>query len=550
MCIYLIDILVPPPYIAPMSIMMSLIEAVLIITGAGSPEELGESEMERFESIAAHPVCINLASAAQMRASGLFSDYQIASLQDYIGRTGDILSVSELGTVPGFPPKFAAALAHFVSFESHSPAGKRHSGRIRQEATARVVMKEAGTTPAGKYHLSYGERAEFYLSRRESTTVSAVIYGKRPWKAILGDFNTRFGQGLLQWSGFSLSGFPGAGSFSRNASGFSGTGSFSPSHRGLALDYSGRRFILGGGATADGGLLGSASFLGHSGSIGLNAIRNADKNGFSVDWKKGFGHLSTFGEAAWAHGTAALAGATWAPEYKTSASILLRYYSPGYSAPGAGAVRSSSAVRDEAGISAGLAWKWLDCTADMAIHPEKLRLRKKNYQQFKSVVNASPSFAWRGWQLSPVMRWVERMQVSPAGDAYSAAWRHDLRLDLNLSRNGLQGRLRLNPVKNGDSRTGILAYLEAGYKTPSDSARLRLSIFGRYTICNTPDWASRIYSYERDLPGCFTVPAWYGKKKGLSLIAGLSYQGRRCRQRLYFRASTNDIKLQYQIWIW
>ena len=540
----------PCPILRIMRMMMSLIEAVLIITGAGSPEELGESEMERFESLAANPVCINLASTARMRASGLFSDYQIASLQDYIGRTGDILSVSELGTVPGFTPNLASALALFVSFESHSPAGKRHSGRIRQEAIARAVMKEAGTTLAGKYHLSYGEKAELYLSRRESTTVSAVIYGKRPWKAVLGDFNARFGQGLLQWSGFSMSGFPSAGSFSRNASGFSGTGSFSPSHRGLALDYSGRRFLLGCGATADGSLLGCTAYLGGSGSIGLNAIHEAGRNGLSVDWKKGFGHFSTFGEAAWADGAAALAGATWAPEYKTSASILLRYYSPSYSAAGAGAVRSSTKVRDEAGIAAGFARNWLNCTVDMALHPEKRRLRKKNYQQFKSVVNASPSFEWGRWQFSPAIRWTERMQLSPAGDAYSEVWRHDFRLDLNLSRNGLQSRLRLNPVKNGDSRTGILAYLEAGYKTPSDSTRLRLSIFGRYTLCNTPNWASRIYSYERDLPGCFTVPAWYGKKKGLSLIVGLSYQGLRCRQRLYLRASTNDIKLQYQIWIW
>ena len=207
-----------------------------------------------------------------------------------------------------------------------------------------------------------------YLSHRLNTTASAVIYGKRPWKAVLGDFNARFGQGLLQWSGFSLSGFPSTGSFSRNASGFSGTGSFSPSHRGLALDYVGRCFILGGGVSADGGLLGSATYLGRSGSIGLNTIHEAGRYGPSVDWKKGFGHFNTFGEAVWADGPAALAGAVWAPEYKTSASILLRYYSPGYSAPGAGALRSSTKVRDEAGLAAGFARNWLDCTVDMAIH--------------------------------------------------------------------------------------------------------------------------------------------------------------------------------------
>ena len=533
-----------------MRLMMSLIEAVLIITGAGSPEELGESEMERFETLAAHPVCINLASPARMRSCGLFSDYQIASLQDYISRTGDILSATELGTIPGFPPELAAALTHFVSFESHSPAGKRRSGRLRQDAMARAIVKESGLSYAAKYHLEYGESAELYLSDKENLTASAVIYGKRPWKTVLGDFNTRFGQGLLQWSGFSMSGFPSASSFSRNASGFSGTGSFSPSHRGLALDYSGRRFHLGGGVTTDGGILGTANYLGRSGSIGLNAISNAGKNGLSLDWKKGFGHLSTFGEAAWADGAAVLAGATWTPAYKTSASILLRYYSPSYSAAGAGAVRSSTKVRDETGIAAGFARKWLDCTVDMAIHPEKRRLRKSNYQQFKSVVNASPSFEWGSWALNPAIRWTERMQLSPVGDAYAAVWRHDLRVDLKASRGPLNGCLRLNGLQTANYKPGGLAYLELGYKTASDTSRFQAAVYLRGTICDTPDWASRIYSYERDLPGCFTVPAWYGKKKGLSLIAGISYQCRRCRQRLYFRASTNDIKLQYQIWIW
>ena len=266
-----------------------------------------------------------------------------------------------------------------------------------------------------------------------------------------------------------------------------------------------------------------------------------------MDWKKGFGHFNTFGEAAWADGPSALAGATWVPEYKTTASILLRYYSPGYSAPGAGALRSSTKVRDEAGLAAGFARNWLDCTVDMAIHPEKLRLRKKNYQQFKSVVNASPSFECGRWQFSPVVRWTERMQLSPAGDAYSAVWRHDFRLDINLFRNGLQGRLRLNPVKNSNSRTGFLAYLEAGYKTPSDSARLRLSIFGRYTLCNTPDWASRIYSYERDLPGCFTVPAYYGKMHSLSLTAGIDYRRKKTRHQFNLRASLKDFKIQYRL---
>ena len=533
-----------------MRVLISLLEAILLITGAGSPEELGESEMERFEALAAHPVCINLSGTARMRSCGLFSEYQIASLQDYIARTGDILSVTELGTVPGFTPDLAQALSFFISLESYSPAGKRNYKRVRQEAMVQSIVKESGSSYAGKYHMGYGERAEFYLSMRDKPVASVVIYGRRPWKAVLGDFNARFGQGLLVWSGFSLSGFSSASAFEKNASGFSGTGSFTPFKRGVALDWSGRRFSFSSGLSADGFALGSASWHGRSAEAGVNAFSQGGRNGISADWKAGFGHLALFGETAWAEGPAALAGLVWTPAYKTSAGVLARYYSPSYASEGAGAARSGTKVRDEAGISAGIVWKWLDCTADMAVHPERLAMRRNNYQQFKILMNARPEFGWRGWTLSPALRWTERMQVSPSGDAYKAVWRHDIRADLKASRGPLQGCLRLNALQNGDSRTGGLAYLELGYKTASDSARFQASVYLRGTVCDIPDWASRIYSYERDLPGCFTVPAWYGQKQGWSLIAGISYRTRRSRQRLYFRASTNDIKLQYQIWLW
>ena len=46
----MIDIVFPPPYLAPMRLLISLMEAILVLTGAGSLEELDESELERFEA--------------------------------------------------------------------------------------------------------------------------------------------------------------------------------------------------------------------------------------------------------------------------------------------------------------------------------------------------------------------------------------------------------------------------------------------------------------------------------------------------------------------
>lgn len=532
-----------------MKLLISFLEAVLLLTGAGSAEDLAESELERYDALSAHPVCINLSSAGRLRSCGLFSEYQIASLLDYRERTGDILSLTELGTVPGFTPELVSALAWFVSLESYNPAGVREKHRIRQEIMGRVTAKkgsgrlrDAPVAQAGKYHLEAGERAELYLSWKGGSTASLTLYGRRPWKLVAGDYNVRLGQGLLVWDGFMLSGYPSVASFRRNASGIAGTGSFSPGRQGVAAAYDGRRWQVsaglfageGAGPVIEGGVV-SASRLGKSGSMGLNALWGRDGGGLSLDWKKAFGHLATFGEAGYAGfvgnsgSLSILEGAIWEPAYKLTFSLLGRY----------------RPLADDAGIAAGFQYRWLSLTADLTIHPEKYRLRKNNYEQIKIILNATPEFSRDGWVFKPMIRWTERMQLSPSGDAFQAVWRHDLRCDFKVSRKWLQTCLRLNGVQTAGYRPGGLAYLEVGYKTPSDTARLQVSAYFRGTVCDTENWASRIYAYERDLPGSFSVPAWYGRKAGLCFVGGVSYRRRKATQRLNIRASTRDFKLQY-----
>jgi hypothetical protein len=526
-----------------MKILLVLLQALLLLSGAGTVEELDESELERFEHLASNPVCINLVSANRLQSCGLFSAYQAASILNYISENGDILSATELGTVPGFTPDLAAALKKYVSFESYSSGPHRRS--LRQNVRVRSVNGKH----AGKYSLEYGERVEFHLSAKDAVSASLAVSGKRPWKVVAGDFNARLGQGLLAWSGFSLSGVPSPGSVRKNASGFSPTGSFSPSHRGVAADYCGRTWKAGAALDSEGALLAFGGWQGRTATAGINCISRQGLTGVSADASVNVGHLCIFGEACVFGSPAALAGAIWEPAYKTGFSVLARYYSPGYSSPFAGAVRSGSKVRDEAGFSAGFCRKWLSATADMSLHPEKLSLRKSNYQQFKSIVDASPEFSFGRTVFSPSLRWVEKMQLSPASDGVAVLWRHDLRTDLKVSRNGLQACLRLNAVQTGEHRPGELAYLEIGYRTPSDSARLQLSAFLRGTACSTDGWASRVYSYERDIPGFFNVPAWYGKRHGLSFVAGLSYRRSRTLHRINLYASLKDFKVQYQLQI-
>lgn len=538
-----------------MKILLDLIGAILLLSGASSAEELGESEFERYSALAEHPVCINLASEARLSSCGLFSHYQAASLHDYISRCGDILSAAELGTVPGFTAELAEALRYFVSFESHSAPGQRHSRRLRQSA----MLRYSGGSGSAKYHARYGENAEAYISHRTATTASIAVYGRRPWKMVAGDFNARLAQGLLAWSGFSMSGVPTVASLKRNATGFSPTGSFSPAMRGFAAEWQSRRWSAGASASIDGRLLGFSTFSGRAFSLGINGCAEQSSSGISLNWRFGEGHLLCYGEAAWRNAPAAICGISWAPAYKTEAALLLRWYSPAFDSVGSGAVRSSTKVRDEAGVSAGFSRRWLGFTADLAVHPEKLQLRKSGYEQFKTVLNLTPVFAAGCWELRPSLRWTEKMQLNPSEGGFEDVWKHEVRGDLNASRRGLQGGIRLHAVQTEAKRAGGLAYVEVGYKTPSDTARLQLFGFVRGTICNTPDWASRIYTYERDLPGGFNVPAWYGRMQGVSLVAGIKYRRRRIRHQLNLRcalaqyaretgkAPRTELKLQYQI---
>ena len=76
--------------------------------------------------------------------------------------------------------------------------------------------------------------------------------------------------------------------------------------------------------------------------------------------------------------------------------------------------------------------------------------------------------------------------------------------------------------------TGQLACLEGGYRSEKIAAYLRQGIFF------VDDWDDRIYVYERDAPGNFSVPAFYGRGVWTSFCGRWKPAG---WVRLYMRAS-------------
>lgn len=229
------------------------LRAIVCLTGAGSEEELDESEIERYTVFLSHPLEINTATGSRMLSSGLLSQYQIASLIDYRTRTGDILSFSELASVEGFGEDAANALKPFISLRGRSLPGQpyKSSRSVSNEALARFAVKGDEYNYGAKYRLGYGDAAELSLAARtkysdkeqfppSAWSANIVYYGKkRLGKVIVGDFNARFGQGLALWSGMSLSSLSSSASFSKRPSGISPSWSWSGigSHMGVAADF-------------------------------------------------------------------------------------------------------------------------------------------------------------------------------------------------------------------------------------------------------------------------------------------------------------------------
>lgn len=254
-----------------MSVIMTLMEAIILILGAASAEEIGEHEMERFVWLNAHPLNINSASRRELSESGLFSDFQVAALLDYISVTGSVLSRRELAVIDGFDEEIAEALAFFVSFGNAPERGRWHyDGRIYSGGSgawsAGPESPGAGSAEASGIYgadcrVSCGEKYEFGLAgagawsrKRTGTGVwqpvrnelsalsvsSSVALVENRLRLYAGDFNMRFGQGLTAWNTMALDDPSSVNSLIRRPTGIktsrSLTGNYAHTGLGAALE--------------------------------------------------------------------------------------------------------------------------------------------------------------------------------------------------------------------------------------------------------------------------------------------------------------------------
>ena len=646
-------------------------DAVLLLCGAGTLEELSEDEWERYRHLADHPLDLNACTRSAMLSSGLFSPFQAASLLDRRMRDGDILSYTELGYTDGFTPELARALSHFVVLRSRNPPGKPSVPQLHASLLLRTSCSGSSSVPAARAALqtaaahstsganstAFGKnpsaatssfasgkndpfsgsaafgiktaislegRLDAFWSARKSYsdrtfgpgTISLAIYGKSiPGRILLGDYSARFGQGLLLWSGFSIAGFSSVQSFRRNASGLSASSSFTRTLHGIGLDLAlGRSTISAVWSTpvqsTNPRLLAlNYNHIFRTSSTGATLLADPGRlYAASIDFRAGLPRLSLSGEFAFellpASASAALApapasvaasaavpslaapavaasasvapvsaasatlqpdspaavfvpagllSAVWTPSYGNRLAVLARYYPQNWSQLAASPPSAFSTAKDEFGSAFLFQSARYTLSLDLA-----RRLSEANWQ-YRLLASANLPF-----RLGLPGRTQRKVNSSTGIDgtisvrslsrfrpSQSLPFRQDLRCDLKLELNRLKLNTRCNLL--WCRNFAMLGYIEPGF---SDQF---FSLWFRLTGYSVPSWDDRISTWERDIPGSFTVPARYGKGLALSCTSSLTIQRKRLRHRLNARLSYDvysrketlsrkpELKLQYRM---
>ena len=480
-----------------------ILRAALYLSGAQSEEEIDQDWIQRLEGM--NRVRIN----SGCLRPGLLTDYQIATLADYRAAHGDILSWEELMLVDGFSREAVEAMKPFLSLESRRLPGSADTVRIRADALVRTTLKNIGT----KAKVA-GENWRIGGAWRTGDWTAHAEADMRFGRLLLGDFNIRYGEGLSQWSGFSMESLSTVDAFIRRSTGISPVWSYTSSnvHRGVAYENGGRHWRASAWGTLAKVFGTHASFLGLWGELG-GTLAWAPDSGFSasLESRMNLRGVDCTSEVAY-RGKAAggKASARWKLGENGKMATQLRVIPSRFSGKKSGEYALAAGYQLQSGRWQSLAgktgfgssvpaWK-LSLTLDAAllplvgVDPRRLQIR---------------SYLTGSWQFASA--WSVGLRLTERFRNYENA-RTDLRLDTRFASGPWLSVLRCEAVRC--NALGFLTYLEGGYKDENLSAYLRFNAF------HIPRWEDRIYCYERDAPGTFSVPAYYGTGLATSLAAG------------------------------
>lgn len=200
-----------------------------------------DNSLDELEHFREHPIDLNKAQPEELNDLPLLTSQQISSLRTYISLHGKLISIFELQAVPGFDIAFIQKLLPYVTVEESvkefrvtakqlfTKGNILFVSRYRQvieksDGYSRADSKGYSGKPFGLFarvrytygtKLSYGITAEkdpgeefFKGANKQGFDFYSGHFFMRDMKALkalaLGDFEVRFGQGLIMRAGFGL----------------------------------------------------------------------------------------------------------------------------------------------------------------------------------------------------------------------------------------------------------------------------------------------------------------------------------------------------------
>lgn len=505
-----------------------ILRAARYLSGASSDEEIDDYWTSRLESRQGRKIRIN---SPHPRADGILSEYQLASLADYRATCGDILSWEELALVDGFSAELVGVLKPFLSLESSRMPGSADTVRVRAYTLARGTLSGFGLKAR-----AVGSWWRLGGAWRGS---DGTFYAEGTWRGhrlLLGDFNIRFGQGLALWSGFSMESLSTIDAFIRRTPGVSPVWSYTSTtvHRGLAYEFTAGRW-RGYAFASLGGLLkgtdtwmagGHLDWLGRYGQVGLSASWDGSLL-ISADTRWNWKGADYVGEVSMRGGAFAGKAAVRFPAGPFKLAFQGRMIPSKFSCKKNGEYALAAGLDFKSGRWIPLAGRsgfgnsipehQASLTVDASLLPipgtEGGRIQVRVYS------------VWQ-WQFASA--WALDLRFTERYRNYERP-RSDVRADIKFSIGPWSSVFRAEGVHC--EQFGGLSYLEGGYKNDTISVYLRACGFW------IDKWNDRVYCYEREAPGNFSVPAYYGRGGAVSLVGSWKHRFKWLTLKTHLRAS-------------
>lgn len=521
---------------------------ILYLAGVPSMEMLDLSDIEKYYELKSRPVRINFSSREKLLSSGLFSPYQVASVLEYISENGEILSYEELSLIDGFSKDFVSALLPFISLDYKGKPGSLEQKSMNFKGTIISNISTSNKIGYGtKIKSTLGQSLEVGLSARSIDLKVDPIpkqYGgyfvfrneKIKSKILIGDFNARFGQGLVLWTGFYIKDYHRPLSIIKRAMSVTPSVSFSGGTcRGVAascefgnlslsifsdfpvLKYDGMSKIkcpVVSSQSVNTSLYFRNCQIGMTGMVesGFNGIYNSR---LSIDSRACINGTDIFGEVGYDilnRQVAVIGGIASRLSDNVLCAFSTRYYAPEYGKMSC--YKTLTKINDELGAVFACETKYLDFSVDYNSMLTK-KLHKLSF------------FMGKLYSLNKNFR--SDLRLVYKSNLLRKENRVDCRGDLIFERGKLLCKVRANLVYTGDYSS--LAYVESGYIDSSKALYLRGTVFFADT------WKSRLYAYERDAPENFSVPAYYGRGYSLAMYGNIGFKtGKFSSIKLYIKA--------------